>query len=54
MCTVNQLNLTAVKFSLLTTQTYLAQENLAFRKILKKKNLNCLLLNNDKQINLGG
>ncbi len=34
MITVNQLNLTAVKFSFLTTQTYLAQENLAFGKIL--------------------
>ncbi len=32
--TVNQLNLTAVKFSFLKTQTYLAQENLAFGKII--------------------
>ncbi len=37
MYTVNQLSLTAVKFSFLTTQTYLAQENLAFGKILFKK-----------------
>ncbi len=43
-CKFNQLNLTAVKFIFLKTQTYLAQENLAFGKILfKKNNLNCLL-----------
>ncbi len=32
--TVNQFNLTAVKFSFLKTQTYLAQENLAFEKTI--------------------
>ncbi len=42
--TVNQLNLTAVKLSFLTTQTYLAQENWTFGKILFfLNNLNCLL-----------
>ena len=44
MVTVNQLNLTAVKFSFLTNQTYLGQENLAFGKMLfKKNNVNCLI-----------
>ncbi len=36
MFTVNQLNLTAVKFSFLKSQTYLAKENLAFECRIQK------------------